>query len=103
MAAKRRNNTKSVAVRSGSTKTKLGSTSRTMYDENRANFPAAELQKHDGQWVAFSADGRRIVASAPDLDVLEDRLAARGEDPEQLTFERIDSGQSSFLGGAELL
>ena len=36
------------------------------YTVNRNNFPLAELQKYAGQWVAFSRDGTKILASHPD-------------------------------------
>jgi hypothetical protein len=36
----------------------------------RPAFPAAELEKYRGKWVAFSADGSRIVASGQtEIDV----------------------------------
>jgi len=62
--------------------------------EDRLAFPAAELVKYRGQWVAFSGDGRRVVASAPDLVGLDALLVARGEDPEQVALEFIDSDES---------
>ena len=37
------------------------------YRENRAKFPLNELRKRDGQWVAFSPDGQRIVASTANI------------------------------------
>src|SRR5260370_1583745 len=55
--------------------------------ENRAAFPAAELAKYRGQWVAFSMDGRRIVASAADFVELDARVLALGEDPQRLPLE----------------
>jgi hypothetical protein len=67
---------------------------------NRSAFPAAELDKYRGQWVAFSADGRRIVASAPDLVELDALLVAVGEDPEQVALEFIDADES-FVTGPE--
>jgi Family of unknown function (DUF5678) len=60
-----------------------------LYQDNRDSFPIDELRKHDGRWVAFSADGRRIVASAETLDEVERQLVASGEDPEEVGFERI--------------
>ena len=71
------------------------------YRENRARFPLAELQKYHGQWVAFSPDGRRIIAASEDLAALDRLVVAAGEDPEQLAFERIEP-DDFFLGGAEL-
>ncbi len=36
---------------------------RSKQTDSRASFPATELEKYRGKWVAFSADGSRIVAS----------------------------------------
>jgi Family of unknown function (DUF5678) len=60
-----------------------------LYQDNRVSFPIEELRNHDGRWVAFSADGKRIVASAETLDEVERQLVAAGEDPEEVGFERI--------------
>ncbi len=68
--------------------------------ENRAAFPAADLAKHRGQWVAFSLDGRRIVAGAPDLVELDTVLLAMGENPERVALEYIDT-DASFLTAPE--
>src|SRR5207249_3393391 len=45
------------------TRPTLGSSS----EDSPADFPLEELQKHRGRWVAFSADGRRLVASGVTL------------------------------------
>jgi hypothetical protein len=71
------------------------------YRENRARFSEAELAKYRGQWVAFSLDGRNIVASSADLEKMDELVTAAGEDPERVALERID-GDDCFLGGAEL-
>jgi hypothetical protein len=71
------------------------------YRENRARFPLAELVKYHGQWVAFSLDGRRIIASSQDLATLDGLVVAAGEDPEQVALERIEQ-EDIYLGGAEL-
>jgi hypothetical protein len=68
--------------------------------ENRSAFPVAELAKYRGQWVAFSSDGRRIVASAPDFAGLDAVLLALGEDPERVLLEFIDTDEG-FLTGPE--
>ena len=68
--------------------------------ENRAAFPAAGLTKYRGQWVAFSMDGRRIVAGAPDLVELDALLLGMGENPEQVALEYIDT-DASFVTAPE--
>jgi hypothetical protein len=71
------------------------------YERNRARIPREELQRHAGQWVAFSLDGSRILAGAENLPELEKRLATAGEDPEQVALERIE-WEDSLAGGSEL-
>jgi hypothetical protein len=74
----------------------------SVYNTNRAKMSLDELKKYDGQWVAFSMDGSRVLASAVTLPELEERLAAVGEDPEQVAFERIEFEEGySYLGGVE--
>ena len=70
------------------------------YQENRARFPRAELVKYRGQWVAFSPDGRRIVASSEDLAALDQLVVASGEDPEKVGLERIEL-DDVYLGATE--
>ncbi len=69
---------------------------------NRARFSIEELLQYDGKWVAFSADGSRIVASAETLTELDERIVAAGENPEQVGLERIEFDDCS-LGGADVL
>lgn len=71
------------------------------YRENRARFPVTELRTYAGQWVAFSPDGRRIVAHSDDLAELDQLVVAAGEDPERVAFERIEE-DDCYLGGAEI-
>jgi hypothetical protein len=70
--------------------------------ENRSLFPVAELARYRGQWVAFSMDGRRILASAAALGELDARLVELGEDPEKVALEFIDF-EDSYLGGPETI
>jgi hypothetical protein len=55
-----------------------------LYHENRRNFPAVELAKYAGQFVAFSPDGTRILASGADMDEVEQKLCAAGISPSQV-------------------
>ena len=68
--------------------------------ESRSAFRAAELVKYRGQWIAFSGDGRRIIASAPDFVELDSLLLALGEDPEQVALEYIET-DASFVTAPE--
>jgi Family of unknown function (DUF5678) len=73
------------------------------FRKNRAGFPRDELAKHQGQWVAFSADGRRIVAHAETIGMVEDQLAAMGIDGQTVVFEGVPGPDDDcYLGaGAE--
>jgi hypothetical protein len=74
------------------------------YRQNRARFPANDLKPYDGQWVAFSADGRRILASGDTIGQLSEKVGSAGEDFQEVVLERIEIESSDIqLGGAELL
>lgn len=71
------------------------------FRENRAKFSWDDLAAYNGQWVAFSSDGSRIVASAEDLMELERLIRAAGEDPDLVGYERIELDDQISLGAAE--
>ena len=73
-----------------------------IYRQNRPKISAEEIRKHRGEWVAFSGDGRCIVASAPELSDLEKCLETAGVDQREVVFELIPS-TDTFIGGAEFL
>jgi hypothetical protein len=74
------------------------------YRNNRARFPHTELAKYRGAWVAFSADGCRIVACGETVEKLEENLAALGEDPQRVVLEWVAGPEEdSLLGGGEWL
>jgi hypothetical protein len=78
--------------------------SSSVYRENRAKFSLEELQKFDGQWVAFSNDGRRIVASAPTIADLASQIRTANNSLQDVVLERIEMDSLEVhLGGAELL
>ncbi len=72
------------------------------YREQRQKIPPAEMAQHTGKWVAFSCDGARVVASSEDLETLEKKILAAGEDPENVVFE-FAGAEEMMLGGAEFL
>jgi hypothetical protein len=56
--------------------------------------------RYHGNWVAFSEDGRRLLAAAPDFVELDSLLRAQGENPEQVALEFIDPDYG-FVTGPE--
>jgi hypothetical protein len=64
------------------------------YLQNRVRFPLDELAKHRGEWVAWSPDGTRVVASSRDPEVLDDLIRAAGADPEECPVEGIPDTDS---------
>lgn len=67
---------------------------RRQFLANRAAFPAEELAKYAGQWVAWGPDGTRIAASAPSPEFLDGILEANGMDPALCVVEGIPGGPS---------
>jgi hypothetical protein len=73
------------------------------YRTNRARFPRAELATYQGAWVAFSADGCRIVAHGETVERLEEEIAAAGEDPHRVVREWVAGPEDDCrIGGGEL-
>jgi hypothetical protein len=67
---------------------------RRKFLANRGVFPAEELARYAGLWVAWSPDGTRVAASAEALETLEGLLRKAGEDPAECVFEGIPDGQA---------
>jgi hypothetical protein len=59
------------------------------YNENRNRFPAKQLEPYAGQYVAFNAEGTRILAHGADHFAVEAMLRAAGVDPATVAYERI--------------
>jgi len=59
------------------------------YRTNRARFPEEALVQYHGGWVAFCADGCRVVASGGTVKQVEEQLAAAGEDPQRIVLEWV--------------
>ncbi len=72
---------------------------RRTFLANRAAFPPEELVRFAGQWVAWSPDGTRVVASADAPAALEDLVRAAGEDPARCVLEGIPDGDAVLGGG----
>lgn len=67
------------------------------YEENRSKFPLDELAKYWGKHVAFSPDGKRIVASGATEEELEAALQAAGIHFSQVVFSYIDDPDVSRI------
>jgi hypothetical protein len=59
------------------------------YNENRNRFSLEQLEPYAGQYVAFNAEGTRILAHGEDHPAVEAMLRASGIDPETVVFSRI--------------
>jgi hypothetical protein len=68
--------------------------------QNRNRFPREELLKLEGQHVAWSLDGARILAADVDPSNLIKRLDAAGHRSEEYVLSFVDFELS--LGGAIL-
>ena len=73
-----------------------------VYLKNRVAFPLDELAKHRGEWVAWSPDGTRLVATSRTPDALDDLVRAAGENPEDCPIEGIPE-TDCVAGGLDAL
>ena len=67
------------------------------YRDNRAHFPQAELVKYQGAWVAFSADGRRVLARGETVEHLEQQMAAEGENSQNAVLEWLPGAEDDCI------
>ena len=74
----------------------------TQFQQNRAIFPQERLAAYEGRWVAFSGDGRSVLASGDTLDQVENQLVALGADPEKVFLERILGPEDDMILGGDL-
>jgi hypothetical protein len=59
------------------------------FRRNQSRFPREELERYNGQYVAWSQDGTRILAADPDPLRLDGLLYAAGYDPSEILVSRI--------------
>jgi hypothetical protein len=60
------------------------------YFENQRTFPAEELLKYAGKHIAFSLDGKRIVASGDTEEEMERNVVAAGIDPSRVVASYVE-------------
>jgi hypothetical protein len=68
--------------------------------KNRNAFPLEELEKYEGQHVAWNLDGTRILAGHEDPLRLNAALEAAGYRPDDYVLSFVEF--ESHLGGAAL-
>ena len=56
---------------------------------NQSRFPREQLAKYNGQYVAWSDDGTRILAANTDPAIVDAALAASGYDPGEILVNLI--------------
>lgn len=59
------------------------------FRRNQSRIPRAELEKYNGKYVAWSADGSCILAADADPLRLDALLCAAGHDPATILVSRI--------------
>ncbi len=68
------------------------------YSENRSQVPAGDLARYAGKYVAWSLDGRQILADGADPDLVEKQLVGAGLDPASVVLGYVDPPDEAFLG-----
>jgi hypothetical protein len=77
---------------------KLRASSRP--NTERASLPPVQVvaREHAGKWIAWSEDGRRIVAVASSFRACEQAAASSGFAPSQVAIERVPETRGRVTG-----
>ena len=67
---------------------------------NRNEFPPAELEKYAGRYIAWSADGTRIVASDEDPLRLMETIDGLGIDHGETVISYVPEEDGSLIAAA---
>ena len=70
---------------------------RTRRTDLRPSFPPAEIEAYRGKWVAFSAEGSRIVASGNDEIEADTQAQLLGLTPADYVLEAIPAVDTLLL------
>jgi hypothetical protein len=60
------------------------------YERNRVSFPLEELVKYAGKFIAFSGDGKRIVAYGDSEEEVDAMVRSLGIHPSQVVHSYVD-------------
>jgi hypothetical protein len=66
---------------------------------NRAQVSAAELEKYAGKYVAWSPDGKQIIAADEDPMQVVARVKSAGYDPAECVLSSVPAAEEVVLGG----
>ena len=69
------------------------------FHESWRNFPQEKLVPYQGKYVAWSPDGKQILASGDSEEEVEERLREAKIDPSQVVGEYIIPSDITLLGG----
>jgi hypothetical protein len=72
------------------------------FRRNQSCFPRAELEKYNGQYVAWSLDGARILAADPDPLRVDALVRAAGHDPAAILVSRVAIPEEASWSGWSL-
>jgi hypothetical protein len=59
------------------------------FTKNRLAFPPEELLQYRGKYIAWSPDGKRVIASDKDPYRLDDMVQELGYDPSEVVFDSV--------------
>ena len=71
--------------------------------QNRQNFPPEELEKYAGHYVAWSPDGKSILASGDDELTLDRLLADQGHNTSEILIAFVPLPDEVLLGGGGMV
>lgn len=72
------------------------------FRRNQSSVPLAELEKFNGQYVAWSADGTSILAADTDPLRLDALLRSAGHDPAEILVSRVAIPEEVSWSGWQL-
>jgi hypothetical protein len=61
-----------------------------LFSVNTNKFPRDELAKYSGRFVAWSTDGKRILASGEDYEEVDRNLKTAGIEPSQVVHDYVE-------------
>ena len=67
--------------------------------KNRNQFSPAELEKHAGKYIAWSPDGKKIVAANDDPMKVVAEVESSGYDPADCVISSVPALEEVVLGG----